>query len=441
MEGGNGSSKKPEHLHMLVADDTRAGGKEEVMTGEVKVSQSEESLRLSQGRLILKPLTKIRHDSTQLLKAGNAGPDSVMMHPYQVVASNADDEHNKTMSVDSANKLHHDEDPPDSEVELVTSDEGEKRRESGERAVLDAGYAEESRNEIEEMLTDNSTDQDPDEMQITEKDKEDIRKWYEEDTKEAHRKIKKLIEDRKVSAVKRWQAIHESGDLNFSTFTRDKPNAFIRRIVREEGIITPDSIVMELGPGRGSDARYIARATGAGVMAVDISEAAVRAANRLTRDRRLANRVSITRGDFLEILKGCGGMGINVVYSHSTLHYTPHRILQHEIFPKIAELLGENETLGKLCMAMKLGTSASATSTSQQKLAPGNPYNPSLDERHNIFRIYPHGEAQIHELLNPSFTIDDSRIVSVTGYDRDNEDEDFCEIIATARPEFRKKSK
>lgn len=258
-----------------------------------------------------------------------------------------------------------------------------------------------------------------------------------QNTLEAHKEALKVLRESGLLAVQRWEEIHTNPDLkhNLSRVSRKRVNSFAERAL-EHLDLNSDSVILELGSGYGNDALWFARHSEAHVIGVDSSQAAVTEALNNIRSRKMTDRVNLTCHDFFKVLKQSKGLNLDAVYSHSTLHYSPPLILQMETFPLIADVLranNEGEKSGKLCLAMKISASASARSANQYRLLQNAPYNPSIDLRDKVFRIYPNSKEDIIALLAPSFDIEHARIVPVKGYDRNGEIEYFCYIIATPK--------
>lgn len=258
-----------------------------------------------------------------------------------------------------------------------------------------------------------------------------------QNTLEAHKEALKVLRDSGLLAVQRWEDIHTSSDLkhNLSKVSKKRVNTFAEIVLKHLNL-NSDSVILELGSGYGNDALWFARHSEAHIIGVDSSQAAVTEALNNIRSRKMTDRINLTCHDFFKVLGQSKGLNLDVVYSHSTLHYSPPLILQMETFPLIADVLranNEGERSGKLCMAMKIAASASAASLNQFRLLKDDPYNASVDLRDKVFRIYPENKEAIVNLLAPSFDIEYARIVPVKGYDRNGEIEYFCYIIATPK--------
>lgn len=259
-----------------------------------------------------------------------------------------------------------------------------------------------------------------------------------QNTLEAHKEALKVLRDSGLLAVQRWEEIHSNPDAkhNFSRVSKKRVNTFAKRALQHLDL-NSDSVLLELGSGFGNDALYFARRTKASVIGVDSSQAAVTEALKNIRSRGMDERVNLTCHDFFKVLEASKGLNLDVVYSHSTLHYSPPLILQQKTFPLIADVLRANNAggkSGKLCLAMKTVASASARSANQYRLSNDDPYNPSVDLRDKVFRIYPDSKEDVIALLEPSFDINHARIVPVRGYDRNGETEIFCYVVATPKP-------
>ncbi|MBU0706548.1 class I SAM-dependent methyltransferase [Patescibacteria group bacterium] len=408
-------------------DKVRGENHQSLEFSEVSKPASDES------GLILRPPVKVRwvrDDITQVIVAAAGMSHSAPIAPSRLPVMNA-------ASVTKRGRRK--SDPADQKETLA-------KFESGQRPIVrvKTTRAKKIRGEMSGMLRGRTVKRGPEKSveEYTHKLREIFRRisnLYEQNTLEAHERIVILLHGLSISAPQRWEDIHNAGDLNLSTPTREQPNEFARCIadmIREEmgKAENPEQkLLLDLGAGRGVDAGCIADA-GVNVIGVDISDAAVTMANQNLVSGGLGEsggKVIIAKGDFLQMLEGCVGQPIDYIYSHSALHYSPHMVLEQRIFPKIAEVL--RTAAGKFCFAMKIGSSASADPKYQFRLATGNPYNPSIDRTHKIFRIYPETEEHIHAILRPSFNVDDSRLVDVEGYDRDGEVERFCQIVASPK--------
>ena len=246
-----------------------------------------------------------------------------------------------------------------------------------------------------------------------------------------------LLKGSGLLAVQRWEEIHSNPESrhNFSRVSKNRVNSFARRVL-DRVDLDEDSLILELGSGFGNDAMHFARKTNTNVIGVDSSQAAITKAQSTLGEQGLRGKVNLTCHDFLEVLEQSRGMNLDMVYSHSTLHYSPPLILRERTFPLIADVLrsnGPGTEDGKLCFAMKTGASASAKSSNQHQLLTGDPYNASVDMHDKVFRIYPESKDDILALLEPSFDVDYARVVPVKGYDKNGDVEMFCYVIATPK--------
>lgn len=258
-----------------------------------------------------------------------------------------------------------------------------------------------------------------------------------EGTLESHGKAMELMKGSGLLAVQRWEPIHSDPDSkhNFSRVSKRRVNSFAR-FIHNRVELGENSVILELGSGFGNDATHFARNSEAQIIGVDSSQTAITEAQTTLGRQGLRDRVHLTCHDFLEVLEQSRGMNLDMVYSHSTLHYSSPLILRERTFPLIADVLRANHISGrsgKLCFAMKTGASASAKSPNQRRLVPGDPYNPSVDMQDKVFRIYPESKADILALLAPSFDVEYARVVPVRGYDKNGDTEMFCYVIATPK--------
>lgn len=258
-----------------------------------------------------------------------------------------------------------------------------------------------------------------------------------ENTLEAHEKAHKLLKDSALVAVQRWQSIHSNGASghNFSTVSAKLVNAFAKKVLR---IIKSDEpeLMLELGTGFGNDAMFFARNSTTHVVGIESSLAAMQAALKYVGKRKWGDRLNIACSDFIKVLETAIGADLDMVYSHSTLHYSPSLVLREKIFPLIASVLRKKTVdtkPGKFCLAMKTAASASAKSPNQRKLLEDDPYNSSVDLHDKVFRIYPESKEALIALLEPSFDIEQAEEVPFHGYDRTGDTEIFCYIIATPK--------
>ena len=143
------------------------------------------------------------------------------------------------------------------------------------------------------------------------------------------------------------------------------------------------------------------------------------------------DRIQFDHDDYVHVLDSSRGMGIDLIYSHSTLHYFPPLVLKERIFPMIAKALkkGDGTVVGKFCLAMKLTSSASALSVNQIKLAPGHPYDPSYDKVDELFRIYLASEEEMLALAEPTFDVASINVVPHHNYDKTGNTEILCQAI------------
>lgn len=255
---------------------------------------------------------------------------------------------------------------------------------------------------------------------------------YQEGTLEAHEAITNVLRRASFTAAQVYEEIHARGELELSNFENAEPNKFIQRLVKSRRI-RQRSIILELGPGGGEDARFLAKnVRNTHVIGVDIADNAVNRANRISESRNQRSHVNMAQGDFLYILEKLQGQPINGIYSHSTLHYSPGMVLEEKIFPMIGDVLRQKN--GSFFLAMKIGKSESAHSPLQVELIPGHPDNPKIDFRSGgVFRIYPETQEDVHRLLKKSgLVIMESQVVPIVGYDRPNKTEYFVQLIARA---------
>ncbi len=260
----------------------------------------------------------------------------------------------------------------------------------------------------------------------------------EKNTLESHEQAMELLKGSGLLAVQRWEDIHSDPNSrhNFSTVSSKRVNSFARRVL-DKMHLDENSIILELGSGFGNDAMFFANNSKATVIGVDSSQAAITQAQKNPAMQQLRGRVNLACSDFLGVLEQSRGSNLSMVYSHSTLHYSPPLILREKTFPLIADVLRPNEipgsTPGTLCFAMKIGTSASAKAPNQNQLLPGSAYNPSVDMKDKVFRIYPETKSDVLNLVEPSFDVQYARLVPVKGYDKNGDTEMFCYVIATPK--------
>lgn len=266
--------------------------------------------------------------------------------------------------------------------------------------------------------------------------------FLRENTLESHKEALRVLKESGLLANQRWNEIHTAKSHRFSKASDNRVNSFADLALRQVPLDN-DSVILELGTGAANDAKHLARRSNAHLIGVDISEDTVKEGveNIERAGNGVRERINLIVGNFFDILDTSRGAGVSMVYSHSTLHYAPPLILREKTFPLIADVLRSNQEgakWGKLCMAMKTAASASAQASSQIKLLPGNPYNPSVDTKDKLFRVYPETKKDVLALLEPSFNIEYARLVPVRNYDRKGDTEIFCYVIASPKPKKEK---
>lgn len=282
-------------------------------------------------------------------------------------------------------------------------------------------------------------------FELTQEVVDTLKRLLDQDTLEAHEEAFRYLEEKGLTGAQRWPKLHDlsNGNVdknhlrhNFSDTSSKLVNEFAQ-VVAKLVPLDKDSLILELGSGYGNDAVYFGEQTGASVLALDKAPSAVTGSREYIDHLGLGGTIKVDHGDFLETVKEMeSGAILDMVYAHSTLHYTPKLVLQEQILPRLARMLRREDGSepGKLCLAMKTSGSASAKCPDQIPLAANdNDFNPKVHSKEGIFRNYPTPKA-LRNVIEKHFNIEYFEIREVNDYDKDGDVEEFVYVIASPKP-------
>ncbi len=271
-----------------------------------------------------------------------------------------------------------------------------------------------------------------------------VRKLIAEATLKSHQEAKEIIDKAMVDAVLQWDSIHFDGNKRkaFSDHSPRKVNDFVGWLFERLNFDESD-LILSIGSGFCNDEIYMAENSEATVLATDASASVINSARAYASNRHwdlAINNIDRPKIHFkyenytrlLQQFMTSELRAPSVVYSHSSIHYTPYKIFEDEMLPSIATILKKNvpkEEYGKFCLAIKTAQSDSARGRYQHVLSE-SPYRQAIHQKDRLFRFYPEDKGVVLRAMEPYFNVDFIDEKEVEDYDKVGDTECFIYIVA-----------